>query len=293
MVELCPVLLQLANFCLVCVALLLPGGYELRVVAAVSYCALTALCLFTALRDPGAYQAPPSLCNASLLFGEVDISPLTRFSCRECGSCGLQRPPLTKHAAGRNRCILLFDHDCAYLGADVGLRNYLPFLFTLRAALVFYGIALLRCAFGLFCALNDRPDKDELPVAALTAGLFGGYYAATGVYFALNMVGYHRFLIKEDQTTSGYLGDRGAVLSSFQLALLRADEFLDEISPVPVLAARCFRHVPRRYERAVIGFCAPVFQKMDPRTAQAEAWRWTIHASGLYNHLPESVLAVQ
>ena len=96
-----------------------------------------------------------------------------------------------------------------------------------------------------------------------------------------------------DETTNGYLNNKGSILINFKLYLLKADIFLHEIEKVPILDSKWFKYVPKRYERAIIGFYAPVFQKMSTKNAENEAWRWTIYASGLYNHLPEKILTSQ
>ena len=79
--------------------------------------------------------------------------------------------------------MLLYDHECDYLGADVGMRNYLPFLLILRAAFVFYVNSVLCCLVGIFYIIRVRPNKDELPIFSITAAVFGAYFSCTGIYF--------------------------------------------------------------------------------------------------------------
>mmetsp|Transcript_6907 Transcript_6907/g.8726 ORF Transcript_6907/g.8726 Transcript_6907/m.8726 type:complete len:265 (-) Transcript_6907:2058-2852(-) len=41
-----------------------------------------------------------------------------------CHSCHIVRPTRSKHCRVLNRCILLFDHHCPFVGTTIGLYNY-------------------------------------------------------------------------------------------------------------------------------------------------------------------------
>ena len=41
-----------------------------------------------------------------------------------CHSCHIVRPTRSKHCRVLNKCILLFDHHCPFVGTTIGLYNY-------------------------------------------------------------------------------------------------------------------------------------------------------------------------
>lgn len=65
-----------------------------------------------------------------------------------CPTCGLYRPPRSKHCSFCNNCVLRFDHHCTWLGNCVGLNNYRCFTGLIYSSFIFLGQTI-----GVLCSV--------------------------------------------------------------------------------------------------------------------------------------------
>ena len=108
-----------------------------------------------------------------------------------CHSCHIVRPHRSKHCRVMNRCILLFDHHCPFVGTTVGLYNYKYFyLFVLSFTIT----EILFTVTG-FLHIHHGPGKEYGKI--LIAIYFSIYTLLTG---SLSI--YHTQLIRENLTTN-------------------------------------------------------------------------------------------
>jgi len=77
-----------------------------------------------------------------------------------CNKCNIQRPPRTHHCGVSDRCVIRYDHHCAWLNNTIGYNNYRQFLLILFYLTVgcWYGIAVL--SFPFYEILKENIAKD-------------------------------------------------------------------------------------------------------------------------------------
>lgn len=76
-------------------------------------------------------------------FAEVYGSASKQNQVSFCHTCHIIRPLRSKHCRVLNRCVLLFDHHCPFLGSTIGLYNYryfLMYLLTFLTSEIFFVI---------------------------------------------------------------------------------------------------------------------------------------------------------
>jgi hypothetical protein len=108
-----------------------------------------------------------------------------------CHSCRIVKPLRSKHCRVTRRCILVFDHHCPFVGATIGLYNYLYFfLFLVSFSLMAVGFI---AAWIIFLIRSDPFSKG----AFLMGGYFSLYLIPVGF-----MACYHATLVKTGSTTN-------------------------------------------------------------------------------------------
>jgi ankyrin repeat protein len=111
-----------------------------------------------------------------------------------CHSCHIARPHRSKHCRVLNRCVLLFDHHCPFVGTTIGLYNYKYFyLFVIS----FTVTEILFCATG-FLYLRNAPDGTGWEYGKLLVVVYFALY--TIMSFGLSV--YHTQLVRRNLTTN-------------------------------------------------------------------------------------------
>ena len=190
------------------------GVRALVLLAACSY-GLTSLCMaLAACSDPGFVPRGPEAEGKpgrakALIIGEVPVNGVP-LPLKYCVGCGIQRPLRAAHCRKSGRCVYRFDHYCMWLGNAVGRRNYPLFVAFVAAAWAHAGLVGGLClrhvrlaAAALAAADPALPYGRALLGAcerAPSAALLVTYCAAAGVLLTL-LLGYHAFLVSNNQTT--------------------------------------------------------------------------------------------
>lgn len=115
------------------------------------------------------------------------------FKIAICQTCGTLRPPGTSHCSDCDECIVYFDHHCAWLGRDVGIRNY-PFFLLFLINTVLSG-AIVFC-FSVSCiVIYAKANIDDLMQSEVLLKLlfFGipGLFGLISLCLLTNMLVYH------------------------------------------------------------------------------------------------------
>ena len=111
-----------------------------------------------------------------------------------CHTSHIARPPRSKYDRATGACVLLFDHNCPFVGNTVGLYNYKWFyLFLLCMTWYFINHIIL-----LFIYCSRAKD-----LSFLTIGM--GIYLAIHVFMAGGMFIYHTQLTAVNLTTNEHI----------------------------------------------------------------------------------------
>jgi palmitoyltransferase ZDHHC13/17 len=107
--------------------------------------------LFSHLRlvfsDPGFVNTGPGAAQDSLAW----LQDLTNDrDVRICPTCRVRRPVRAKHCATTDRCVVRFDHYCAWIGNAVGMANHFEFMIMLGLVIICHACSLP----GFITALN-------------------------------------------------------------------------------------------------------------------------------------------
>lgn len=111
-----------------------------------------------------------------------------------CHSCHIARPHRSKHCRVLNRCVLLFDHHCPFVGTTIGLYNYKYFY----SFVVSFTITEVLFTTTGILYLKKAPDNIGVEITKLLIALyFSIYMIMTG---GLSI--YHTQLVRKNLTTN-------------------------------------------------------------------------------------------
>jgi len=117
-----------------------------------------------------------------------------------CHSCHIARPHRSKHCRVLNRCVLLFDHHCPFVGTTIGLYNYKYFYMFV----VMFTITEILFGTTGILYLKRAPENAGIEVTKLIVGLyFSIYMLMTG---GLSI--YHTQLVRRNLTTNEHQNAR-------------------------------------------------------------------------------------
>ena len=114
-----------------------------------------------------------------------------------CHSCRIVKPLRSKHCRVTRRCVLMFDHHCPFVGATIGLYNYIYFfLFLVSFCLMAVGFIT---SWIMFLIRSEPFPKG----AFLMGGYFSLYLIPVGF-----MVFYHASLVTGNISTNEQMNAR-------------------------------------------------------------------------------------
>ncbi|TNJ28078.1 DHHC palmitoyltransferase [Giardia muris] len=215
--------LQVAFICSYSGRVLTP--YVTYTVTTVLFCLCFGLQLATSLRDPG-YM--PCVTESR----RQDNAPLVTVHVGQtianavyCSSCNVARPPGTSHCSDCEHCIVYFDHHCPWMGADIGLRNYNLFIWSLLGIAMYCIWTIVNAAICIFI-----PNNNTLLIVICILCFLGG---AFGTLFGGGMLFSNLGLIRKDTSIRAY--KRGRASAAEEVRNIKAKNELnlqEEVSEV-------------------------------------------------------------
>ena len=119
----------------------------------------------TSWSDPGFV---PFLQNAQRNSNHIDLQSLPNSYCT---FCHFIRPPLSKHCAHCNRCIIRFDHHCGWIANCVGHRNRCVYLCYVASQVMVTLFVLYVTAQSMFPEHDGNDDDNNCDVYDNGVGL--------------------------------------------------------------------------------------------------------------------------
>lgn len=144
-------------------------------------------------RIPGAPPPPPAVVSGTPP-GEAP---------RYCRHCCVFKPARTHHCGACRRCVLQFDHHCAFMRSScIGFANRKFFVLFLFYASVSCAFVAVVAPFGLSRILDDMDDATAAwDVTKLMLVLLAYMLCALHAVVLAGFCGYHLYLISRNLTT--------------------------------------------------------------------------------------------
>ncbi len=111
-----------------------------------------------------------------------------------CHSCHIAKPHRSKHCRVLNRCVLLFDHHCPFVGNTIGLYNYKYFYIFV----ISFTVAEILFSTSGFLYLKNVPSGTGREYGKIILAIYFSIY--TIMTFGLSV--YHTQLILKNLTTN-------------------------------------------------------------------------------------------
>lgn len=127
-------------------------------------------------------------------FAEVYGSSSKQNQLSFCHTCHIIKPLRSKHCRALNRCVLLFDHHCPFLGNTIGLYNYRYFLLYLFSFMIGEGLFTITWITYVKRAATKEWGKIIIFV-----------YFNIFTFMVLSLLFYHLSLISKNLSTNEHL----------------------------------------------------------------------------------------
>lgn len=150
--------------------------------------------------NPGFVKVPPrtgSRTRSWMLPLDTHIKDL-KLKRNWCSECEVYRPLRCSHCLDCNRCVLMNDHHCRYLGNCVGKQNYRSYLVVLLALMLpaFHAVPVCAMAIGTsWCGSLLASLRSQKAAYLLVLAHIGGAFGP------MNLLYWHTSFVKQNITT--------------------------------------------------------------------------------------------
>lgn len=279
--------------------------YAAYAITTILFCLCFGLQLATSLRDPGYMPIiEESRRQGNTSFVTMHVGQTTANAVY-CSSCNIARPPGTSHCSDCEHCIVYFDHHCPWMGADIGLRNYNLFIWSLVGISIYCIWTIINAAICIFSSIST--DDHTLNIVLCILCFLGG---AFGTLFGGGMLFSNLGLIRKDTSIRAY--KRGRASATEEIRTIQAKNeliFQEEGSEVlevsekqaielksidgkegedfiitpsefeeiyeKISRLRCFKIKHLGWRRVFLGASMPTLIDRPIQEAEKLAWVWT------------------